>query len=417
MINMMRSNTDIRPALLLVAVGVALALAPGARGQCRYDVTATFEGPDVWGSPAPISVRGMNQHGHIVGHYNVIFGDEAFLWTPEDGLVTLPRLPGAGTARAYAINDYDEIVGYSEQTNSNRYTACLWKDGEVIDLGYLSDGNDSEARGINNHGQIAGVSNHTTHGPLRAFLWEDGEMTDLSVFFDTENSVANAINDRGQITGWMGSAMHDSSAFVLKDGQVEDLGVLPGGTGAIGLDINSRGWITGWGSIEMPARRDSEVHALLHRGVRMTDLGRLPADERSCGRSINLHGQVVGWSDQLGYDYHAVLWQNGRMSVIDDLLPDGSDLYVYSAYGVNDAGQIAARALDSSSNNVGVLLTPSQAVPGDVDLDCRVNIDDLFAVLGFWGPCDGCPEDLNEDGIVNIKDLLTVIMNWGKGTS
>ncbi|UCD74431.1 MAG: hypothetical protein JSV91_11645 [Phycisphaerales bacterium] len=50
---------------------------------------------------------------------------------------------------------------------------------------------------------------------------------------------------------------------------------------------------------------------------------------------------------------------------------------------------------------------------GDLNSDMKVNIDDLFAVLGAWGTCDECPEDLNFDGVVNIDDVFIVLGAWG----
>jgi hypothetical protein len=55
-------------------------------------------------------------------------------------------------------------------------------------------------------------------------------------------------------------------------------------------------------------------------------------------------------------------------------------------------------------------------IPGDIDDDGSVDVDDLFAVLGAWGECDDpddCPEDVNGDGVVNLNDLFAVLNNWG----
>ena len=52
-------------------------------------------------------------------------------------------------------------------------------------------------------------------------------------------------------------------------------------------------------------------------------------------------------------------------------------------------------------------------LPGDVDGDGIVCVSDLLAIIGAWGPCDGCNEDLNNDGDVNVTDLLIVIDHWG----
>ena len=54
----------------------------------------------------------------------------------------------------------------------------------------------------------------------------------------------------------------------------------------------------------------------------------------------------------------------------------------------------------------------SLAIHGDVNGDGVVDIDDVFAILAAWGPCDACPEDVNDDGVVDIDDLFEVLANW-----
>ena len=55
----------------------------------------------------------------------------------------------------------------------------------------------------------------------------------------------------------------------------------------------------------------------------------------------------------------------------------------------------------------------SAPCPADVNADQVVNIDDLFAVLGAWGPCADCPEDINDSGAVDIDDIFEVLGAWG----
>ncbi|MAV54504.1 MAG: hypothetical protein CMJ28_00945 [Phycisphaerae bacterium] len=52
------------------------------------------------------------------------------------------------------------------------------------------------------------------------------------------------------------------------------------------------------------------------------------------------------------------------------------------------------------------------AIPGDVDGDGTVGLNDLIRVLGVWGICSGCPEDLVEDGVVGLNDLVVILSNW-----
>jgi thiol-disulfide isomerase/thioredoxin len=62
----------------------------------------------------------------------------------------------------------------------------------------------------------------------------------------------------------------------------------------------------------------------------------------------------------------------------------------------------------------GIIAYPFTApCPADVNSDGVVNIDDLFQVLGAWGPCDDCPEDVNDDGTVNIDDIFAILSSWG----
>ncbi len=51
--------------------------------------------------------------------------------------------------------------------------------------------------------------------------------------------------------------------------------------------------------------------------------------------------------------------------------------------------------------------------PADLNGDGVVDVIDLLAILGAWGPCPECPEDLNDDGVVDVIDLLEVLGAWG----
>lgn len=54
--------------------------------------------------------------------------------------------------------------------------------------------------------------------------------------------------------------------------------------------------------------------------------------------------------------------------------------------------------------------------PADINGDSTVDVLDLLAVIGAWGPCVPgtiCTADVNFDCTVNVLDLLAVTGAWG----
>jgi len=56
-------------------------------------------------------------------------------------------------------------------------------------------------------------------------------------------------------------------------------------------------------------------------------------------------------------------------------------------------------------------------IPADVNVDGKVNVGDLLAVINGWGTCPADPEpcaaDVDLNGMINVADLLAVINAWG----
>ncbi len=65
------------------------------------------------------------------------------------------------------------------------------------------------------------------------------------------------------------------------------------------------------------------------------------------------------------------------------------------------------------------LLQSAALQPGDLDGNGDVNVSDLLAILGAWGPCadcdppSACPADIDGDCEVGVLDLLAILSNWG----
>ncbi|MHC4413950.1 MAG: hypothetical protein ACYS0G_01565 [Planctomycetota bacterium] len=97
------------------------------------------------------------------------------------------------------------------------------------------------------------------------------------------------------------------------------------------------------------------------------------------------------------------------------LVPAGSERRI----GVDrdEDGFFDRDELDAGSDPADPQSTPGEAIPGDLDGDGTVGINDLLILLAAWGPCpdppDPCPADLNGDGTVGMGDLLALLADWG----
>jgi probable HAF family extracellular repeat protein len=85
----------------------------------------------------------------------------------------------------------------------------------------------------------------------------------------------------------------------------------------------------------------------------MKDLGTLPGDYYSVGYSINNRGQIVGQSCDASYDNcRAFLWQNGKMTDLNAIIPSPSPLYLTLAATIDDVGVIVGYASDQAANTL-----------------------------------------------------------------
>jgi glucose/arabinose dehydrogenase len=78
-------------------------------------------------------------------------------------------------------------------------------------------------------------------------------------------------------------------------------------------------------------------------------------------------------------------------------------------YRVRIGGATAA----TGTGTMTITCAAPPACAPDVNGDNVVNVADLLAVIGNWGPCPGCAADVNNDDQVNVSDLLAVIAGWG----
>jgi probable HAF family extracellular repeat protein len=251
--------------------------------------------------------------------------------------------PGqSGAYEALGLNDLGQVVGDRDAH------PFLWSRGSgMTDLGFAGFANK-----INNQGEVIGEISASAH----AFLWQDGRLLDLGTFDGYGGSSAYGINNRSEVIG-QATGLNFLHAFAwTRGGGMRDLGTLDGNpTSTSGANaINDQGQIVG-GSYSQAL---GTTHAVYFSPQGVIDLGTLGG--LSDASAVNNLGQVVGDSYAASGD-HAFLTDlhGGPMVDLNTLIPPDSGWTLFSARGINDAGQIVGTGQLPGYNNIhAYLLTP-----------------------------------------------------------
>jgi probable HAF family extracellular repeat protein len=149
------------------------------------------------------------------------FYGEAYIW--HDGVTTPLGYPKGGlNSRGNALNNRGDVCGdyvIAGQTGPGAVRhACLWSNGQAIDLGVFSPFERSVAMDLNDHRQVVG-SCHTSTGGGEGFIWQNGVMANLNDLIPPNANVqvklAKAINNSGQI-GADGMDLTDGREVALR---------------------------------------------------------------------------------------------------------------------------------------------------------------------------------------------------------
>lgn len=401
-----------RAAVGLISVAV-LTAAHSAVAQCQYDVTiiAGPECPPI-GIP-PTRGTAINERGDVAGFYSVctLGPDQAYLWTAEQGLVPL-SIPGASESVATDMSG-ERIVGYFTDPDTQFGAIAFLRDGaDLTVISPLPGDTFSTAFAVNDLGRVVGSM------ASGGFVWDDGDLTIIGPY-GPGAAEPRDVNNAGQVVGWAGDTgpiNPTARGFIWQDGEVTLLDAVPGGLTSVARAINERGDVTGFGLVRTEGL-DFFTHAFVRIHGQMADLGTLPGFALSFGLDINDWRAVVGYSrvfdGQINVQ-HAFIWQHGRMTNLNDVIPSAAAATVTRAEAINNQGQIAGRGL-ALGTAVALLLTPIDPPTGDLDIDCRVGIVDLLMLLANWGPClsEDCRADLNGDATVDVGDFVVLLSNWG----
>ncbi len=382
------------------------------------DLTGDFASQDA--SPRNDLSRAMdlNDAGWVVGlsSTSTLIGDVAddrpFLWFDDDANLAntpgemhqLGLNPGATYGSALRVNNSNQAL---IQGDSGLYRADLVLNAGVVlepaPRSFITGS--ADLADMNDFGDVAFVAGNAS------FVWRDlngnnaadpGETAQVPFMSAASpNAAVFGINNAGQVVGTMRNDNNRDIGFIWTD--------LDDDNQFDWADTNNNG-IFEW---DETSDEISRFHGNPN-GINATTGSTFVFD-------INDRGQAVGGffdsSNRKGFIYDTVT----GMRFLDGLVDPAFPLNLREADAINNAGVISAvgRAPGSSTDQL-VLITPfPAAIPGDLDGDGFVGINDLNLVLGNWNqnvPPGDPLADPSGDGFVGIEDLNLVLGNWNTGT-
>jgi probable HAF family extracellular repeat protein len=330
---------------LVVWMIFAVALVPLAAAQ-KYTIIdlGTFPGGKVSQGQA------VNIAGQVAGFSRFAnFNAHGAWWRAGKGWTDLGAIPpGTNFSAATAINNFAQLVGYSDYNNLLQQHAVLWSKGKHFDLGTLPGGRSSQANGINDFGEVVGFSDSANMAGTHAVIWSpNGGPHDLGTLTGGYYSQGTAINNSRVVTGFSNAADGAWHGFVWAGKQgMQALPNLPNAYSASGNAINVLGEIAG-GSANLATLWQADIN---HTVV---SLGTLPGAGWSTAFGINDLAQIVGWSG-----FTAFIWTSSTgMQDLNTLIPTNSGWQLSAAYSINNRGQITGEGIINGQQH-GFLLTP-----------------------------------------------------------
>jgi probable HAF family extracellular repeat protein len=381
------------------------------QGPIRYSITDL--GPV---GPPPGQPFVITTNGFVSGQVSLTAGangvSHAVVWhggSMQD--ISAPGLGGVNSA-AFGVNIWEQVVGEAENGKldpksedfcgfkalgfSSQAISCLpfmWQNGVMSALPTLRDkydhtGDNGQAWQINPFGVAVGSSENTTADltcpglpsspqvyeskPVvwyKPFFWGKPVVQELETVSGDPDGVAFAINDRGQAVGASGSCgafnaitltnLVPLHALLWQDGKPIDLGNLGGDghfAGIYATGLNDFRQVVGVSD----TTGDASFHGFLWQDGRMSDLQPLPGDSYSYATSISDKGLVLGLSLDANFNLRAAVWQNGKPTDLNTLVPADATLDLQTACSINREGQITGIALakGTASDYHAYLATP-----------------------------------------------------------
>lgn len=269
-------------------------------------------------------------------NFNVCLG---FVWDPLTGMRPLPTLGGTN-GFATGTNNLGQTVGWAETPVHD--SSCSFP--QVLQFLPV----------------VWGPGGGWGAGPER--------VSPLPLVEGDTSGAATAINDRGQmvgISGGCGIAVGGVTGkhAVLWDNGVATVIVDGNVTGApywnTPMMINERGDVVGFLGVPGDTAGNFTPPFLWTRQNGLKTLPLLSGDIAGAATSINEQRQVVGYSNDASGNLHGWIWQNGKLTNINELIEPNPELTgpIGLLFDINDRGEITG-STGFTATAQAVLLTP-----------------------------------------------------------
>lgn len=388
-----------------------LFLARDSFGQCQYEAIAMEELCNGGWGP-----RGVNDHSVVVGGRNGCTSANyaPFIWTERAGTTYLPVPAGQGIVSSWAVRISDDgtIAGLAETSNALD-NLIVWRTDGTVAMYMPAGGPATVSRpAIRHDGAILGEYQTGFPGGVKGFILKEEKYLPLPSPLAEDQGGFKAVNRSGWATGrhfvWS-KGLEDQP--ILWDGESDALllGLPPGFVRGYGMEIDCFGRIAC--EIRQEPTRKSTLQAwraFIWESGTYTVLPLLPTFEWMTVRGMNDVGQVIGECSKPGPPMPYVSQHGVTLPLWAQVAPPLPGLLAVS--DINERGEIV-----TMTQGQMYLLRPLGVVPADVDINCRVDVNDLDYVVRCWGPVGPTTAeraDVNGDGRVDAADLAEVLGAW-----
>ena len=413
-----------RSAIVLAALAV-LMLAPVAAPGSWQIVDLGVSGAN------GIQCAGINDLGNVVASVTVAGNTEGVFYDKATGATTdIGYLdPTEPTTYVTGINNSNQVVGYSYLGDGGAYDKShpfIWAPGnQITDLAPQELNNNwaaPQAFAINANGMVTGCNYNSATFYQNAVIWDGNAQLAKSYPPTTDapttwlplagltTSYGNAINDGGDVIG------SGKAGLTFKDFYYN------GSTTSVYWGASVKyGWALNDAGIGVISNAGGPTYA--YDGTNLVALTSTGAAGDAYAINNAANPMVVGTDGTTASVYtrtRPTAWTSQTLAAYATGL--GANTSAWSSFeyadSVNDFGEVVGYGITTGGAfDAFALLRSDTPIPGDTNLDGKVDINDLTIVLAHYGQTAGMSwgtGDVNNDGKVDINDLTIVLANYGQ---